>query len=314
MKIFHNPDNIKINNPVATIGIFDGVHLGHKEIIYKIKNQASKINGETLVITLWPPPRQVFNRSGKPVTFLSTLEEKIQLLQEAGVDNLLIIPFSKEFAQTSYNSFIKNILVEKIHIKKIVVGFNHTFGKNREGNFEKLLESAKIFGFEAEQLVPVLVNNKPVSSSLVREMVIKGKVDQAGSLLGYDYSVEGTVMDGNKIGKSLGFPTANIHENNPEKLIPKNGVYAVEVVVESQQYSGMLNIGVRPTIKEQDHRKTIEVNIFDFNRSIYGQKILIRFKKRIRDEINFSDFNQLIGQLHKDKKEIQQYFGGKHGS
>lgn len=305
MKVFEGTNNIDITNPVVTIGIFDGVHKGHQKIIRRVKQLADPINGQSVVITLWPPPRAIFKKKNETVNFLTGKNEKIQLLEKSGIDNLIILPFSREYANTPYKQFVEEVLIENIGVKHVVVGYNHAFGRNREGNFEKLVQLSKTFNFIAEQVQPEIVDGKKISSTLIREHVEKGELETANKFLGYDYSLIGKVIEGKKYGKKLGFPTANILPVNPDKLIPANGVYATIAEVNGTTYKGMLNIGTRPTITEQDHSRSIEVHLLDFDKEIYHKEIKIRFIKRIRDEIRFDSVEKLIAQIQKDKIAIQ---------
>jgi len=308
LNIYEDLNNLSITEPVATIGTFDGIHLGHRKIIKRINTLAKQINGQSVLITLWPPPRVVFSRPGEKITYLTPLKEKLELLDSLGVDNVLIIPFSKKYALTPYVEFIRHVLVEKLRIKYMVVGFNNAFGRNREGTFEKLTETAAKYHFTVEQLTPEETDNMYISSSLIRDRLDAGDVSEAALMLGDYYSLGGVVVEGRKVGKSLGFPTANIQPGDPDKRIPANGVYAVQVEYGGKIHQGMMNIGVRPTFKGLDHQRIPEVHIFDFHSSVYGEYLKIRFIKRIREEIAFDGKEQLIRQIQKDKDQIMMYF------
>lgn len=309
LKIYQDVNDFKATNPVVTIGIFDGVHLGHIQILEQLKKIALRIGGETVVVTLWPHPRLVLGSNKDNIRLLSTLDEKIRLVGENGIDNMIILPFSRDFANISYDDFIQNYLVDGIHARSIIVGYNHHFGKDRKGGFEQLKDNADKFGFSVERQSPVIIENKHVSSSVIRQLIMEGDVVLANKLLGYHYAIEGRVIEGKKIGKQLGFPTANIKVNGENKLIPLTGVYAVRVEIESRGYKGMLNIGVRPTIAEQVHNFTIEVNILDFSQDIYGKDIRLQFIERIRNEKKFKDANELIEQLKQDRIETNLIYG-----
>lgn len=309
LKIYHDIIGFKTTNPVVTIGIFDGVHLGHVQILERIKRVALNIGGETVVVTLWPHPRLVLSNNKDAVRLLSTLDEKISLIEKNGIDNMIILPFSREFANISYDKFIQDYLVNGIHARSIIVGYNHHFGKDRKGGFEQLKDNAHKFGFSVERQTPVIIEDKTVSSSVIRDLINEGNVVLANKLLGYHYNVEGKVIEGKKIGKKLGFPTANIEVKNENKLIPQTGVYAVKAEIENKWYNGMLNIGVRPTIAEQSHNFTVEVHILDFNRDIYGKDVRLKFIQRIRDEKKFKDVNELIEQLKRDRIETNFILG-----
>jgi riboflavin kinase / FMN adenylyltransferase len=295
---------LQSNNAVATIGIFDGVHTGHQLILKRLRELSFAYNGETIVVTLWPHPRLVLQPENTDLRLLTSLEEKVEIIGSHGIDHLLIIPFSKEFAQTTYEDFIRYYLVEKIKARHVVVGFNHHFGKDRQGTFESLLQSSSRFGFSAERMGPVVINNTDVSSSVIRRNIATGNLVFANEALGYKYFLQGEVVPGSRMGRRIGFPTANIVVHEEKKLIPRNGVYAVDVKVAQQVYNGMANIGIRPTIESQVHNQTIEVNIFDFDDDIYGESITISFKDRIRNEIKFASIDALIKQLNDDRKEI----------
>jgi riboflavin kinase / FMN adenylyltransferase len=305
LKIFEGIKDIDIINPVVTIGIFDGVHRGHQKIISRIKEIAAQINGQSVVITLWPPPRAIFKKDKEVIHFLTGKSEKIALLENFGVDNLIILPFSREYASTPYRKFVEDVLVKNIGVRNVVVGYNHAFGRNREGNFQKLLELSNEFNFIAERLQPEIIEGERLSSTLIRELVEKGEIETAGKYLGYEYFLAGKVIDGKKYGKKIGFPTANILPDNSDKLIPANGVYAAFAEVNGLTYKGMLNIGTRPTISDQDHSRSIEIHLLNFEENIYNQEIKIRFIKRIRDEKKFESVDKLVAQIQRDKITVQ---------
>ena len=309
MKIYQDVNSVKAINPVVTIGIFDGVHLGHIKILERLKKIASRTGGETVVVTLWPHPRLVLGNSRYEIHLLSTLDEKIGLIEKSGIDYMIILPFTRDFANISYDEFIRNYLVDGIKAKSIIVGYNHHFGKNRKGGFEQLKDNADKFGFSVERQTPVIIENKTVSSSVIRQLIMDGDVVLANKLLGYHYTVKGKVIEGKRIGKQLGFPTANIDVNGENKLIPFTGVYAVKAEIENNWHNGMLNIGVRPTIEEQVHSFTIEVHILDFSKDIYGKDIRLQFVERIRDEKKFKNADELIEQLKRDRIETNLILG-----
>ena len=309
MKIYRDVNRVKANNPVVTIGIFDGVHLGHIQILERLKKIAFKTGGETIVVTLWPHPRLVLGNNRDAIHLLSTLDEKIGLIEKSGIDNMIILPFTRDFANISYDEFIRIYLVEGIKARSIIVGYNHHFGKDRKGGFAQLKDNADKFGFSVERQSPVIIENNTVSSSVIRQHIMDGDVVLANKLLGYHYTVDGKVIEGKKIGKQLGFPTANINVAGENKLIPFTGVYAVKVEIENKWHNGMLNIGVRPTIEEQVHNFTIEVHILNFNKDIYGKDIRLLFVERIRDEKKFKNSDELIDQLKRDRIETNLILG-----
>lgn len=292
---------------VATIGIFDGVHLAHKQIIKRLSELAKNRATESMLITLWPHPRYVLNKDAEQLKLISTLDEKLYQLEKAGLDNVLLIPFDKTFASLPFHMFIKRILVDKLRVNYMVIGFNHHFGRDRQGDFTNLKQYAEQYGFGLEQMPKVEVNELGVSSSAIREHIHSGRIDLAGKMLGYDFQIVGKVVHGSKVGREFGFPTANIDVPEVYKIIPANGVYAVKAEIHGKEYEGMLNIGTRPTV---DNRglKTIEANFFNFNANIYDTAITITFFQRIREEIKFNTKEALIGQIHTDKSIIQDYF------
>jgi riboflavin kinase/FMN adenylyltransferase len=305
ISLFHSAET------VATIGIFDGVHIGHQLIIKRLKELSSVYHSETVVITLWPHPRLILQPGNSELRLLTSLEEKIEIVRTMKVDHMIILPFTREFADTTYEEFIRRYLVEKVKARHVVVGYNHHFGRNRQGSFDSLLQSSSRYGFSAERLNPVFIHNSDVSSSAIRRNIAIGNIIFANEALGYQYFISGKVITGSQMGRKIGYPTANVEVGDPRKLIPRNGVYAVDVRVNNQLYKGMGNIGVRPTIESQVHEQTLEVHIFDFDKDIYGESITVFFKDRIRNEIKFATINDLIKQLDKDKQEIRIRFDNK---
>jgi len=301
-------NNFNIKNPILTIGVFDGVHKGHQQVLERLKKIAKERDGESVVLTLWPHPRIVLNKDIKSLRLLSNIEEKKSLLSKTGIDHLVIIPFTREFSQLSACEFIEEFLVKKIKLKHLVVGYNHQFGKDRKAGFEFLSECAQKFGFSIEKLDAILVNNDNVSSTKIREFLTLGHLNIANNYLGYNYFISGNVIEGNQIGRKIGFPTANIKIPEPYKQVPKDGVYAVQVKLNGDSYFGMLNIGSRPTIEPKLRAKNIEVHILNFDQKIYNQIITVSFVKRIRNEKKFNGLEELVGQLKKDKIVIKQLF------
>lgn len=308
MIIHHNINNLKINNPVLTIGVFDGVHQGHVRILDRLKTLAKEKNGESVVFTLWPHPRIVLNKDLNTLRLLNTIEEKKFLMSGTNIDHLIIVPFTKKFANLTACEFIEQYLVRKIGVKHLVVGYNHQFGKDRKAGYEFLKECASKYDFDIEKLDAKLVDNDSVSSTKIREFLTSGHLEYANKYLGYEYFITGDVVEGNQIGRKIGFPTANIKVPEPYKQIPRDGVYAVRVKFNGDLYNGMLNIGSRPTVSPTLMSKNIEVHIFDFNKKIYDQKITVSFVKRIRDEKKFNSLNELSEQLKDDKKEVLKIF------
>jgi riboflavin kinase/FMN adenylyltransferase len=292
---------------VTTIGIFDGIHIGHQSIFKRLIELGSLYKNETVIITLWPHPRTVLQPFEK-LWLLTTLEEKIEMINKYSIDHLIILPFTKEFSETTYEDFIRTYLYEKIRACHVVVGYNHHFGKNRQGSFESLLKSSSVYGFSAERMSPVMVNNTEVSSSAIRRSISIGNVVFANEALGYEYFVQGEVIRGSRMGRKLGYPTANIAVNSPQKLMPRNGVYAVKVEWKGQFFKGMANIGVRPTIESQVHEQILEVHIFNFAEEIYGERLKVYFVDRIRNEVKFASIYNLIKQLDEDKSKVLSRF------
>ena len=301
MKIFRTLEDINFTNPVVTVGTFDGVHKGHMEILDSLKSEAKKIGGESVVFTLYPHPRKVLRPSEKELFLLNTIDEKTELLKKAGIDNLIIYPFTLEFAKLSSCNFIEKILYKKIRLKQLIVGFDHHFGKDRQGNLEILRNCADPFGFEIKKVEALEDTGKKISSSWIRTLITDGKIVKANEYLDYEYFIKGLVVSGEKLGRTMGFPTANIKVIEKEKLIPKRGVYAVKIKLDSREYEGMLNIGIRPTVSSNFETK-IEVHIFNFSGDLYNKTLKIKFINFIRDEIKFADKNHLKAQLISDKE------------
>ncbi|MEL6556756.1 MAG: bifunctional riboflavin kinase/FAD synthetase [Bacteroidota bacterium] len=287
---------------VVTIGTFDGVHVGHQEILKKIVNQAKDNNGVSVVVTFWPHPRFVLQgveESG--LKLLNTFEEKSASLAEQGIDYLIKIPFTKEFSQTTSDEFIRKILIDQLGTTHLVIGYDHHFGKDREGSFEYLQAHIDEYGFTLQEIPRQDIDDVGVSSTKIRNALSKGEVDMAKSYLGKNYAISGDVIHGEKLGRKIGYPTANVRLSEPYKMIPANGIYAVKVFLENKIAFGMLYIGTKPTLTG-DSVRVIEVNIFDFNDDIYDQQIRLEFLKYIRDDMKFEDLDQLTNQITKDKE------------
>ncbi len=304
MKVYHSISDFQnVSRPILTTGTFDGVHFGHKIIIDRLKEIAKKQNGETVLLTFSPHPRMVLFPDDHNLQLINTLEEKIKLLEQAGIDHLIIHPFTKSFSRTTSMQFVRDIIVNELNTHKLVIGYNHHFGRNREGSFEHLKEFAPLYGFEVEEISAQLIDNLSISSTKIRKALLSGDVSKAADFLGYNFSLQGQVIEGQKIGRTLGFPTANLTVVDESKLIPKDGVYAVHVEVKGQLFKGMMNIGNNPSITFKKH--SIEVHIFDFDSDIYNEQIEVRFIKRIREEISFDNLDTLKIQLEQDKATIK---------
>ena len=287
---------------IATIGSFDGIHIGHKKILQTLTKIAKKNNGKSILITFWPHPRYVLKKNND-FKLLTSLDEKIKLFEKNKIDILYIVDFSLKFSKFSANKFIENILLEKLKINCLLIGYNNNFGRNREGNIRYLEQNKKKFDIDIISIPKQSVDKISISSTKIREYLNNGKISSANRLLGRKYSINGKIVRGNGIGRKINFPTANIEIDEPKKLLPKSGVYAVEVILNKKIYLGMLNIGYNPTIKNE--KKSIEVNIFEFSEDIYNNKISINFIRRIRNEKKFKNLNELKKQLIKDKKKIK---------
>ena len=308
MKIHHDFSDYSIAFPVITTGVFDGVHAGHHQILQRLCTAASERKGESVVLTFWPHPRQVIYPQ-EHISLINTLEEKLILLEHTGIQHVVIIPFNKEFAELTSRQFIEEILVNKMQVKHLIVGFNHHFGKNREGNFMSIQQYANQFKFTIEQLDAKMIADEKISSTRIRNALMEGDILTANKYLGYTYFLKGTVVLGDQLGRKLGYPTANIYVPETYKLIPKAGVYAVEVVIQDRRFSGMLNMGYRPTLQNKIPSFSIEVHIFDFSEDIYNKQITLLFRKRIRDEKRFESIDQLKEQLDQDKKDVRNFLG-----
>jgi riboflavin kinase/FMN adenylyltransferase len=289
---------------VFTLGTFDGVHIGHTKIIERLLNYSST-DEQSLVLTFFPHPRMVLQKESD-IKLLNTIEERIQLLEEAGLQNLIIHPFDQAFSRLTAEEFVKNILVDIFNIKKIIIGHDHRFGRNRTANIDDLIRFGKEYDFEVVQISAQEIDEVSISSTKIRNALKEGKINLANEYLGYNYFFSGTVIHGKKLGRTIGFPTANLKIEESYKLIPANGVYAVKCKVGNQELTGMLNIGTNPTVEGQ--HLSIEVHLFDFNADLYDQKITVELTKRIRDEIKFKTVDDLRAQLHKDKIFTQHAF------
>ena len=301
MQIHYNLDNFKAVNPVVTIGTFDGVHLGHREVISELKRISSISGGESVVFTFEPHPRIVIAPQEDSLRLLSTKNEKINLMKKIGIDHLVIYPFTIDFSKLSYNEFVRNILVGKMNISCLVVGYDHRFGQGRKGDFSSLELLSKELNFKVDQLSQLLVDSKVVSSTKIRLALEAGDVSKANHFLGYRYTLTGKVIEGKQLGRKLGFPTANIETFDNHKLVPGDGVYAVFVQTGYKIFKGMLNVGIRPTVNYNADHKSIEVHIFDFESDIYNSEITLYFVRKIRDEQKFAGIVELHKQLVNDR-------------
>jgi riboflavin kinase/FMN adenylyltransferase len=309
MKIHNGYDNLLLRNPVVTMGTFDGVHLGHRLVLERLKKRAVDAIGESVVITFYPHPRQVLGGRDIPLALLSTPVEKALMIQDCGIDHLIIIGFDHDFSNKEACTFIEEVLVGKIGARHLIVGFNHHFGRRGEGDFITIQQCAEKFSLTVEMIDPLTSSGCIVSSSAIRDALNKGMVEEAGKMLGYSYSVSGTIVEGKKLGRKLGFPTVNIRPENKEKLIPKDGVYAVEVIICKEKYKGVMSIGFNPTVEQNPGSRTIEVNIFDFDKDVYGESLTVIFRNRLRDEMKFESLRELTEQIELDKKKATELLG-----
>ncbi len=307
IKLIH--ESINLNRPVATIGIFDGVHRGHRFILDHLQDRASGHNGESVVVTLLPHPRIILHSDLQNFRLLHTREEKIRELEKYGIDQLVIVPFDKNVASLSACDFVQEYLVNRLGVEVLLVGYDNRFGKDRLGDPEGLAECAKLNQFHIEKLPEFHSDHGRISSTIIREAILKGDMENANHMLGYPYYLTGTIVEGNRIGRQMGFPTANIHPVNPYKLIPMNGVYAIRAELKGQLCNGMLNIGFRPTLDSASAVKTIEAHLFNLSGDFYNEHVVIHFVTRVRDEMKFNGMEELRAQLVKDRTSVQQILG-----
>lgn len=326
MKIYNNLSEFKkLANAIVTIGTFDGVHFGHQKIIKQLVQKAKADNGESVILTFFPHPRMIIDPENQDLKMINTINEKAEILNRLGVDHLIITPFTRDFSNQLPEDYIKNILVDNIGTKHIIIGYDHRFGKDRSGNLNVLKTAGTHFGFTVEEIMEQDIHDVAVSSTKIRQALLAGNVELANDYLGYPFSIFGRVIKGDKIGRTIGFPTANIFVEEIYKLIPGDGIYAVTVEMSSEfkedlqstgglptpdsglrTYKGMAYIGQRPTINGMT--RNIEVNIFDFNQEIYGQDIKMNFLKFLRHDVKFTGLEALTAQLQKDKEATLAYF------
>lgn len=303
MKVYYGIQEFqKLENAVVTSGTFDGVHLGHQKILKRLAEVAQQTGGESVVITFYPHPRTVVSADIQEVKLLSTLDEKIELLTQNGVQHLLVIPFTREFSELTSEEFIQKVIIHTIGTKTLVIGYDHRFGKNREGGFDYLVQNTSRYGFGVEEISRQDIDHVAVSSSKIRKAIQDGDMTQTQHFLGRNYDLNGLVVKGKQIGRTIGFPTANIQVREQTKLVPQDGVYAVWVYYNAEKLKGMLNIGNRPTV--DGTFKTIEVNILDFNKEIYGENLRVEFVQKVRPEQKFNGLDALKAQIAQDKLTV----------
>lgn len=298
MRIYHSIEEFSAKNPVVTIGMFDGVHSGHREILRQLNVAKQNYGGESVLLTFWPHPRIYFGKT-ENFKMLTTLDEKMELLEQSGLDVCLILPFSSEMAQLTPEEYITKILCEGIHARKIVIGYDHKYGRNGAGTFELMQEYGHRFGYDVEQISAQSVESEIISSTKVRKRIEQGDVETGNSYLSYEYFLNGEVVPGSQIGRTIGFPTANVKINSEYKEIPAKGVYAGRVLYENTEYKAVINIGNNPTIR-QNLPLSVEVHLLDFQQDLYGKNIRVVFAKRLRDEQHFSSLEELQMAIEKD--------------
>ena len=305
VKVHSDFSTFKAHKPVITIGMFDGVHSGHRVLLGQLTDKAEAVGGESVVITFWPHPRMVLKQDADKLRFLTSPEERTKLFGQLGIDHLVLIPFSLELANLTAEEFIQQILIDKLNIYHLMVGYNHRFGKGRQHSYEEYQAFAQQYNFSISMVEAVLTDGMQTSSTDIRNHLLAGEMKAANRILGYEYTVSGRVVGGQQLGRRIGYPTANVEVEEPHKLIPPDGVYAVKVRVEGKRYGGMLNIGFRPTVSHNVDHRSLEVHIFDFNKDIYSEEIELEFIQRVRDEQKFANVDELKAQLKKDEETIR---------
>ena len=303
-KIYNQINELQLKNgTIITIGTFDGVHLGHKKILKQLIDKKKQSGLETMVFTFDPHPRKVLFPDQQDLKLITNTNEKVSLLSEIGIDHVIVYPFSKAFSEINPDEYIGEILVEKLKAKCIIVGYDHRFGKNRVGGLDLLIKYAEKYNYEVIEIAAEDINSINISSTQIRKAIESGNIELANQFLGYSFFISGKVSEGKKLGRTIGFPTANISISNADKIIPKNGVYAVKVEIKNEPFNGMLNIGINPTVSTTLQLK-MEVHLFDFNQQVYGEDIKVSFIYRVRDEQKFSSIEALKNQLELDKQHI----------
>lgn len=306
MKIYQSLYDFKtVKKTVVTLGTFDGVHVGHAAILNQICNAAKEEDLESVILTFFPHPRLIVS-TNYDIKLLNTMDEKAILLEKNGIQNFIIHPFDKAFSELSPREFVAQVLVEKLKVQKVIIGHDHKFGKNRAADFNDLIDFGKEFGFEVAEISAQQINDVSVSSTKIRNSLLEGNIALANEYLGYPYVLSGNVVKGRQLGRTIGFPTANIEIPEDYKLIPKNGVYIVTAFVNNEMVSGMMNIGVKPTLGE--NKLSLEVHLLNFNKDIYNQKIQVNILERLRDEQRFASFEKLQSQIELDKQNTILYF------
>lgn len=302
MEVHYDINHLPIfKNAVITIGTFDGVHMGHRQIIEKLKQEARDINGETVIVTFHPHPRKVVSSTILGIRLINTMDEKIGLLDSLGIDHLVVVPFTDAFANQQAEDYVEHFLVNKFQPHTIIIGYDHRFGKERKGDYLLLEKLAPVFNYQLKEIPKHVLDEISISSTKIREALLEGKIEIADKLLGYEFFFSGTVVHGDKLGRKLGYPTANLKIADEEKIIPGNGIYAVYANISDVKLKGMMSIGFRPTVDGK--KRVVEVNLFDFDKEIYGQTLRVFVKKYLREEVKFNSLEDLVKQIDKDKIE-----------
>ena len=311
MKIFRSAKEFITDEKtsIVTIGTFDGVHIGHKEIIKNLIENAHRKNDKSVILTFFPHPRMVIQK-GSRIKLLTTLEEKVALLEKSGLDYLIVQPFNKEFSRLTALEFVRDILVGQLKIKKLVIGYDHHFGRNREGNFEQLKEYGTVYGFTVEEIPAQDIENVAVSSTKIRRALSEGRIERANAYLGYEFMLSGKIIHGKGLGKKWNYPTINVNVEEPYKLIPKPGVYIVKTIIKDKKVFGIMNIGHRPTVNGK--HQTIEVHLLDFDADLYGKTIQIHLAYRLRDEQKFDSVEALFVQIKEDEQKARALIQSGH--
>jgi riboflavin kinase/FMN adenylyltransferase len=307
MNVYRDISEVPRNdNTAVSIGTFDGVHLAHRQIISKVTELSKQNNSRSFIVTFEPHPQEVLKNKTPDIKLLTSLEEKLRLLEDAGIENVLVIKFTEEFSKTPAKEFYQKYIYGAIGLSDLVVGYDHLFGKDRQGDFQTLVDLGKEFNFKVHRVEEIDVDGKPVSSTRIRKALAEGNIEEAGRLLGHEYSFDGIVVEGDKIGRTIGYPTVNLQFIKENKVMPNDGIYCVRVIHGGNTYYGMMYHGVRPTLSEGLIRAK-EVHIFDFDKTIYGDKLTVSFLTKLRDDKKFTSKEELIAQIDKDKEDSLKY-------
>lgn len=294
-------ETVKFNAPILTLGTYDGVHLGHQEIIKALVDRAKSKGVESVLFTFDPHPRKVLYPDTNSVQLIDTIDEKLGKLEKLGLDTVILFPFTHAFSRLSAMEFVRDVLVHKIGVSEVHIGHDHHFGKNREGSFHELSELGELFNFKVHQIGPIQAHDVTISSTKIRNAIVAGEIQTAHDYLGVPFKISGKVLQGKQLGRTIGFPTANIGDIDTDKILPKNGVYAVQVTLDSKKYKGVMNVGVKPTVTE-NNQVTLEVYIFEFEQDIYYKELTVEFIQYIREEKRFDNLDELVNQIREDEK------------